>query len=104
MQELFAHGGDFRTCTPHSLASSRTRIRTGIALMALLVGLAGFPGCSQLPFSLPQERLSSGFEMKGRVAIRYADESASANVHWRHTIDMDDLLITNPLEIGRAHV
>ncbi|MFM9968508.1 MAG: lipoprotein insertase outer membrane protein LolB [Burkholderiales bacterium] len=62
-----------------------------------------------MPESLPPDsRLSgavhSGFELKGRVAIRYGDEAATVRVQWRHGVDDDELLVTNALGQGVARI
>jgi len=48
--------------------------------------------------------LSSGFELTGRVAIRYGDEAASAKLQWRHSFGADDMLITNAIGQGIARI
>jgi outer membrane lipoprotein LolB len=61
-------------------------------------------GCAQLtpmPSGGPE---AGGFELSGRVAIRYGEESATGRVQWRHSEDSDDLLLTNPLGQGVARV
>ncbi len=73
-------------------------------LSGLIAGLACIAGCSSLPAVLPQENLTSGFELTGRVAIRYGDEAASAKVQWRHGEGVDDMLITNAMGQGIARI
>jgi outer membrane lipoprotein LolB len=84
---------------PRSLAPRSPGHRFG-----LLASLACIAGCSALPAFLPQESLSSGFELSGRVALKYGDEAASAKVQWRHSIGADDMLITNALGQGIARI
>lgn len=72
------------------------------ALSALVLVFA--VGCAQLPERAPGEAASGGFEMTGRVAVRYGQDSASGRVQWRHTGATDDLLITNPLGQGVARI
>jgi outer membrane lipoprotein LolB len=50
------------------------------------------------------EPASGGFELSGRVAVRYGGESATGRVQWRHSEAADDLLITNPLGQGIARI
>lgn len=47
---------------------------------------------------------SGGFELSGRVAVRYAKEALSGRLFWRHSDDADELLITSPLGQGLARV
>lgn len=44
------------------------------------------------------------FDLSGRLAARYDDESFSANVAWRHARDADEMLITNSLGQGLARL
>jgi len=46
----------------------------------------------------------SGFELTGRVAVRYGAESASARMSWRHAPAFDQLLISSPLGQGLAEI
>lgn len=59
-------------------------------------------GCAELP-SAP-EGASFDFRIQGRVAIRYRDEAATANIAWRHGRDADELLITSSLGQGIARL
>jgi len=47
---------------------------------------------------------SGGFELSGRVAVRYAKEALSGRIFWRHSDDAEELLITSPLGQGLARV
>ena len=62
--------------------------------------LAG--ACAVLPVPAPFP--VNGFELTGRVAVRYGKEGVSGRVFWRHANDSDDLLITSPLGQGVARV
>lgn len=44
------------------------------------------------------------FDLSGRLAARYNDESLSANVAWRHARDADEMLITTALGQGVARI
>lgn len=68
----------------------------GAAFLALLAG------CSQLSFLQPTDGLR--FELSGRIAVRYGDESSSGNLAWRHRRDGDEMLITSPLGQGIARI
>jgi len=56
--------------------------------------------------SLPEagRPLPGGFELAGRVAVRYGKDAASGRVLWRHSSDTDDLLITSPFGQGVARL
>jgi outer membrane lipoprotein LolB len=45
-----------------------------------------------------------GFELVGRVAVRYGSEGASGRIEWRHSFTDDELLITSPLGQGIARL
>jgi outer membrane lipoprotein LolB len=44
------------------------------------------------------------FELSGRIAVRYRDESSSGNFAWRHGAAEDEVLITTPLGQGVARI
>jgi outer membrane lipoprotein LolB len=66
---------------------------------ALLLG-----GCAQLRPMPRGATGAGGFDMTGRVAVRYGNESSPGRVQWRHSEAADDLLITNPLGQGVARI
>lgn len=45
-----------------------------------------------------------GFELSGRIAVRYRDEAASGQLRWRHDRDGDEMLISSPLGQGIARI
>lgn len=47
---------------------------------------------------------ASGFELSGRIAVRYGDEAASGQLRWRHDRDGDEMLISSPLGQGIARI
>lgn len=44
------------------------------------------------------------FELSARLAVRYGEEASSGNLAWRHRVDGDEVLITNPFGQGVARV
>ena len=66
------------------------------ALATLLLG-----GCAQLEMRLAQK---ADFDLAGRLAARYGEESFTANIAWRHAKDFDEMLITTPLGQGVARI
>jgi outer membrane lipoprotein LolB len=44
------------------------------------------------------------FDLNGRIAVRYRDESFSANLVWRHARAGDEMLITSALGQGIARI
>ena len=64
--------------------------RASAVLAALLLS-----ACAELqPIGAQQ---SVEFEIAGRIAVRYREEAASANIAWRHARESDELLITTPV-------
>ena len=63
---------------------------------------AGLGACATLPEAPPPS--PGGFELSGRVAVRYAKDAASGRIFWRHSAETDDLLITSPLGQGIARI
>ena len=66
------------------------------ALATLLLG-----GCAQLEMRLAQK---ADFDLAGRLAARYGEESFTGNIAWRHAKDFDEMLITTPLGQGVARI
>lgn len=59
--------------------------------------------CASLP-ERDAPLAADGFEVAGRVAVRYGEEAASGRVAWRHSGGGDDLLISNPIGQGLAEI
>ena len=72
------------------------RSALGFAAAALLLGACATLSEAPIP--------SGGFELSGRVAVRYAEEALSGRIFWRHSDDAEELLITSPLGQGLARV
>src|SRR5258708_16734872 len=72
------------------------RFAPAFALAALLVACASLPDAGR--------PLPGGFELSGRVAIRYGKDAASGKIFWRHSDDSDELLITSPIGQGIARI
>ncbi|HZQ72508.1 MAG TPA: lipoprotein insertase outer membrane protein LolB [Burkholderiales bacterium] len=66
-------------------------------LLALLAG-----ACVQAPTRPPPADVV--FDIAGRLAARYAEESFSGGFTWRHAGASDDMLITSPLGQGVARI
>jgi len=74
-----------------------------IALVLVAAALAG--ACASLPSPSPvQLPPAGGFELNGRVSVRYGSEGVSGSIFWRHSSDADELLITSPLGQGVARI
>ena len=72
-------------------------MRLAPMLLALLLG-----ACAQLP-SAPLGA-DVEFDLSGRLAARYGEESFTGNLAWRHALSADELLISTPLGQGVARI
>jgi len=59
-------------------------------------------GCAGLEFERAAD--ARGFELSGRIAVRYGAEAAGGQLRWRHDRDGDEMLISSPLGQGIAHI
>ena len=73
-------------------------LRNAIVFAAAALACA----CATLPEPGPSS--GTGFELGGRVAVRYGKEGASGRISWRHSSEADEILITSPLGQGVARI
>jgi outer membrane lipoprotein LolB len=73
-------------------------VRVALAFAAAAV----LGACASLPEA--GGPLPGGFELSGRVAVRYGKDASSGRVLWRHSSDTDELLITSPFGQGIARL
>ena len=69
-----------------------------LALAAVLL----VAGCAEMQFQRPQAEAE--FELSGRIAVRFRDESSTGNFAWRHGARNDEVMITSPLGQGVARI
>jgi len=69
------------------------------AVAAVLVWAAG---CAQVEVRPPEGPLD--FDLLGRIAARYGQESFTGNVSWRHARGGDEMLISTPFGQGVARI
>jgi outer membrane lipoprotein LolB len=72
-------------------------MRRAWLLLALFVG-----ACVQAPTRPPSSEAL--FDISGRLAARYADESFTGGFTWRHADTDDEMMITSPLGQGVARI
>ncbi|HEX2567812.1 MAG TPA: lipoprotein insertase outer membrane protein LolB [Burkholderiales bacterium] len=72
-------------------------MRRAWLLLALLLG-----ACVQAPTRPPGA--DALFDVSGRLAARYAEESFTGGFSWRHAASSDQMLITSPLGQGVARI
>lgn len=59
-------------------------------------------GCAEMQFQRPTDETE--FELSGRIAVRFKDESSTGNFAWRHGPSNDEVMITSPLGQGVARI
>ena len=69
------------------------------AAAAVLVLVAA---CAQVEIRPPQGPLD--FDLAGRIAARYGQESFTGNVSWRHARNGDEMLLSTPFGQGVARI
>jgi outer membrane lipoprotein LolB len=75
-------------------------------LTALLL-LALTAGCATMPPPLPADAvppLSANWTLQGRIGVQAGEQSLSGQIHWRHSVETDELLLTSPLGQGVARI
>jgi len=70
------------------------------AVRIAVLACAWLAGCAQLQTAGEQ----SLFELNGRIAARYGQESFAGNVAWRHAERSDEMLLSTPLGQGVARI
>lgn len=77
-------------------------------LLALLPVLALFGCAAQPPREAPvpgiEPALIKGFQLSGRIAVKYDGQGFSGGLRWQRNGESDDLLFLSPLGQGVAHV
>lgn len=74
----------------------------GVARALALAALLALGGCAALEFERAAD--ARGFELTGRIAVRYGVEAAGGQLRWRHDRDGDEMLISSPLGQGLARI
>jgi outer membrane lipoprotein LolB len=69
--------------------------------LLLLAAMVLLGACAQLETKAPDD---VRFDLTGRLAVRYGDETFSGNLAWRHAGSSDEMLITNALGAGVARL
>jgi len=74
----------------------------GIARALALASLFTLTGCATFEFERAAD--ARGFELTGRIAVRYGAEAAGGQLRWRHDREGDEMLISSPLGQGLARI
>jgi outer membrane lipoprotein LolB len=74
---------------------SRGRLAAAAAVLVLVA-------CAPVEIRPPQGQLD--FDLLGRIAARYGQESFTGNVAWRHARGGDEMLISTPFGQGVARI
>jgi len=75
---------------------------SGIARALALASLTALAGCATLEFERAGD--ARGFELSGRIAVRYGVEAVGGQLRWRHDREGDEMLISSPLGQGLARI
>lgn len=70
--------------------------------MLALLPVVLVAACAEFAFLRPGDQV--GFELNGRIAMRYRDDASSGTIAWRHRADGDEVLLSTPLGQGIARI
>jgi outer membrane lipoprotein LolB len=72
------------------------------ALLALVLGgCAAVPPAPPAALELPRQ---SNWTLQGRIGVQSGEQSLSGQIHWRHRVESDEVLMTSPLGQGVARI
>ena len=74
---------------------------TAVLLLALMAG------CATMPPPLPADAvpsLSANWTLQGRIGVQAGEQSLSGQIHWQHSVETDEVLLTSPLGQGVARI
>lgn len=75
---------------------------TVTALLALIL-----EGCASVP-SAPrinvESSLQASWTLQGRIGVQAGEQSLSGQIHWQHSAETDEVLLTSPLGQGVARI
>jgi len=70
------------------------RLTASIFFALALAGCAALPPTLVAPVA---KQAPAGFDLAGRIAVKYRDQSSSGSLRWRHRPDQDDISLLSPL-------
>ena len=80
-------------------------VRLAVPLLLLALGVGG---CASSPSTVRLTEmgppLSANWIFQGRIGIQAGEQSLSGQIHWRHRVDADELLMSSPLGQGVARI
>lgn len=69
--------------------------------LILALAISGVAGCASVPQPVVVTGLNQArqerFELDGRIAVHYRNDSSTAMIHWQHRPDVDHLVLSSPL-------
>ncbi|MCC6473352.1 MAG: outer membrane lipoprotein LolB [Burkholderiales bacterium] len=83
------------------MTAARFDLRRVLPALLLAVTIAGCAQLGTMPAAGPGP---GGFEMTGRVAVKYGNDASSGRVSWQHSERSDELLLSSPLGQGLARL
>jgi len=77
-------------------------VRRALCALVLAAAAGMIGGCATPEFLTTATAVE--FELSGRIAVRWRDESSNGHVRWRHHAGGDEMLISTPLGQGVARI
>ena len=74
------------------------------AALALALALGGCASTPSAPPAATRAVLTDDWSMQGRIGVRTVEQSLSGQIHWKHHVESDELLMTSPLGQGVARI
>ena len=75
-----------------------------IVAVSVLLMLAGCASTAPTLTQRPAQAAHADYTINGRIAVKYNGERSSANLHWTHHDEADDILLLAPLGVTVAHI
>ena len=80
-------------------------MRCNIAAVSLALALGGCAAIPPAPTVAPElPRHEANWTLLGRIGVQSGEQSLSGQIHWRHRVESDELLMTSPLGQGVARI
>lgn len=74
------------------------------AALALALALGGCASTPPSPSAVTPAPLADNWTLQGRIGVQTAEQSLSGQIHWKHRVESDEVLMTSPLGQGVARI